>query len=250
MLLAMGGELARHAHDRSRFNSKKHIFQSIENRWQGLTSALSGVFCASLGSLNDKWTVEPLHAFRPDGVLTEGTFQSFSNFDYWFVFYISEHTFECEGVSHKLRYAALPSENVCTENLTPFVKLLPCKTKSGIAQLLNPHRLFDADWHGMSIDITSGHNGTLSLKLTIGAVFDPVRLSTPSLVKGETKSPIFERLWMSQSWSHEQIGRSSPYSIQKLRGHALSLHRVKCMFIQLLAIPMQSRLPPTKNARE
>lgn len=55
----------------------KHIFQSIENRWQGLTSALSGVFCASLGSLNDKWTVEPLHAFRPDGVLTEGTFQSF-----------------------------------------------------------------------------------------------------------------------------------------------------------------------------
>ena len=52
----------------------------------------------------------------------------------------------------------------------------------------------------MSIDITSGHNGTLSLKLTIGAVFDPVRLSTPSLVKGETKFPIFERSWMSQSW--------------------------------------------------
>ena len=65
----------------------KYIFQSIENRWQGLTSALSGVFCASLGSLNDKWTVEPLHAFRPDGVLTEGTFQSFQNSDYCFVFY-------------------------------------------------------------------------------------------------------------------------------------------------------------------
>jgi phosphatidylinositol glycan class T len=86
---------------------------------------------------------------------------------------------------HRLRYAALPSENVCTENLTPFVHMLPCKTKSGIAQLLNPYRLFDADWHGMSIDITSWDDGNLSLKLIVGAVFDPVRRSDPDLLKGE-----------------------------------------------------------------
>jgi phosphatidylinositol glycan class T len=160
--------------------------QSIGNRWQGLTSALSGIFCASLGDLDEKWTVEPLHAFRPDGVLNAGT----SNLT------ATPHilTVRCEGVPHRLRYAVLPSENVCTENLTPFVQMLPCKMKSGITPLLAPRRLFDADWHGISIDITSWHNGTLSLRLIIGAVLDPVRLSNPSSVKGETSLKFGVRL--------------------------------------------------------
>lgn len=52
-----------------------------------------------------------------------------------------------------LLHGTLPREPVCTENLTPFLKLLPCKGKAGISTLLDGHKLFDASWQSMSIDI-------------------------------------------------------------------------------------------------
>lgn len=74
--------------------------------------------------------------------------------------------------------------------------MLPCKTKSGITPLLTPRRLFDADWHGISMDMTSWHNGSLSLRLVIGAVLDPVRLSIPTSLKGEAS--LAGGVWLSQ----------------------------------------------------
>lgn len=53
-----------------------------------------------------------------------------------------------------LLHGTLPREVVCTENLTPFLKLLPCKGKAGISSLLDGHKLFDANWQSMSIDVT------------------------------------------------------------------------------------------------
>ncbi|KAF8708162.1 GPI transamidase component, partial [Rhizoctonia solani] len=114
--------------------------EAIDARWHGLTNALAGLFCASLGSMDARRTITPEVAFRPEGDLPR---------DY----------------PHSLRYAAMPSENVCTENLTPFVKLLPCKAHAGIASLLNPHRLFDADWHGMSITVRWLENTGIELRL-------------------------------------------------------------------------------------
>lgn len=69
----------------------------------------------------------------------------------------------------------MPSEHVCTENLTPFLKLLPCKSLSGIASLLNPHRLFDADWHGLGVHVRYLHNQGIEVRLSFQSVFDPVR---------------------------------------------------------------------------
>ncbi|CUA76870.1 GPI transamidase component PIG-T [Rhizoctonia solani] len=129
---------------------------TIDARWRGLTNALAGLFCASLGSMDTRRTIIPDIAFRPEGDLPQ---------DY----------------PHSLRYAAIPSENVCTENLTPFVKLLPCKAHAGIASLLNPHRLFDADWHGMSITVRWLENTGIELRLGFGAIMDPVRLSEDSM---------------------------------------------------------------------
>ena len=67
-------------------------------------------------------------------------------------------TFEPEGVHHasmlpnlQLLHGSLPHEVVCTENLTPFLKLLPCKGKAGISSLLDGHKLFDASWQVMAI---------------------------------------------------------------------------------------------------
>jgi len=127
---------------------------SVDERWKALRNSLAGLFCASLGSLDKLRTTSPTYSFRPEGSLP------------------------LFNQSHQLRHASLPSENVCTENLTPFVKLLPCKTSTGIASLLNPHRLFDADWHGMGVHVQWSPQNGISVQLSFQAVLDPVRYSS------------------------------------------------------------------------
>ncbi|KAL8951321.1 MAG: hypothetical protein Q9222_002686 [Ikaeria aurantiellina] len=97
--------------------------------WITLNHALSGLFCASLNFVDSTRTTRPLKTFEPTG---DHSNPSISNLH--------------------LLHGTLPREVVCTENLTPFLKLLPCKGKAGISSLLNGHKLFDASWQTMSID--------------------------------------------------------------------------------------------------
>lgn len=82
-----------------------------------------------------------------------------------------------------LLYGVLPHEVVCTENLTPFLKLLPCKGKAGIATLLDGHKLFDASWQSMAIDVKpicpAGAECVLQIELTIDMVLDIDRSKRP-----------------------------------------------------------------------
>ena len=78
---------------------------------------------------------------------------------------------------HSLRHATLPAERVCTENLTPFLKLLPCPARAGIAALLEPHKIFDANWHGLGVHVRWRAGAGVELVLTMQAVLDPVRVS-------------------------------------------------------------------------
>ncbi|KAJ3515829.1 hypothetical protein NLJ89_g1507 [Agrocybe chaxingu] len=125
--------------------------KTVDERWKGLRNALAGLFCASLGSLDELRTTSPAESFVPEGSLPR-----------W-------------DAAHQIRHASLPSEHVCTENLTPFLKLLPCKSLSGIASLLNPHRLFDADWHGMGVHVLWHEGEGVEVRLTFQAVSDPLR---------------------------------------------------------------------------
>jgi phosphatidylinositol glycan class T len=82
-----------------------------------------------------------------------------------------------------LLYGVLPREVVCTENLTPFLKLLPCKGKAGIATLLDGHKLFDASWQSMAIDVRpvcpAGEECHLEIEQTIDMVLDIDRSTRP-----------------------------------------------------------------------
>lgn len=82
-----------------------------------------------------------------------------------------------------LLHGTLPREVVCTENLTPFLKLLPCKGKAGISSLLDGHKLFDANWQSMSIDVTpiTHPNGETGLQIaqTVDMVLDVQRSKRP-----------------------------------------------------------------------
>ncbi|KAJ7076037.1 Gpi16 subunit GPI transamidase component [Mycena belliarum] len=127
---------------------------SVDARWRGLRNALAGLFCASLGALDEQLTTSPALAFAPQGALPA-----------W-------------SQPHAVRHAALAAEHVCTENLTPFLKLLPCKARAGIAQLLNPHRLFDADWHGMGLHVEWLPDTGVQVRLTFQSVTNPLRASS------------------------------------------------------------------------
>jgi phosphatidylinositol glycan class T len=131
------------------------LYFSIDSRWKGAQNALAGLFCTSLGSMDAQRTTSPTRAFPPAGDLPRLP---------------APH-------AHRLRHATLPAERVCTENLTPFLKLLPCPAQAGVAALLNPHRLFDADWHGLGIDVRWVAGKGVELTMTVQAVFDTVRSS-------------------------------------------------------------------------
>lgn len=87
--------------------------------WKKLANGLSGIFCASLNFIDSDSTTIPHHLSSS-----------------------GRYTFR----------SALAREPVCTENLTPFVKMLPSSGKTGIASLLDGHTVFDAQWTGMAID--------------------------------------------------------------------------------------------------
>ncbi|KAK1227433.1 Subunit of the glycosylphosphatidylinositol transamidase complex-like protein [Marasmius sp. AFHP31] len=147
---------------------------SVDDRWQGLRNALAGLFCASLGSLDTLRTTSPKLAFPPEGSLPDF------------------------GLPYQIRHASHASEHVCTENLTPFLKLLPCKSSSGLASLLNPHRLFDADWHGMGVHVTWKPEG-IEVRLSFQLVSDPLR---STLVQRQN--------WSLESLFDRKIQKSCP----------------------------------------
>ncbi|OAA51560.1 Gpi16 subunit, GPI transamidase component [Metarhizium rileyi] len=133
--------------------------QADEN-WLTLTNALSGLFCASLNFIDGTRTVRPVLSFQPEG----------------------HHSIEALAKT-RLLHGVLPHEVVCTENLTPFLKLLPCHGKAGIASLLDGHKLFDSSFQSMAIDVKpiceQGGNCVLQMEQTIDMVMDIDRSKRP-----------------------------------------------------------------------
>lgn len=128
-------------------------------RWLTLTNALSGLFCASLNFIDSTRTIRPVNTFEPEGI-----HKSMDNL--------------------QLLHGTLPHEVVCTENLTPFLKLLPCKGKAGISSLLDGHKLFDATWQTMAIDVrpicsSDGENCLLEMQQVVAMVLDLDRSKRP-----------------------------------------------------------------------
>jgi phosphatidylinositol glycan class T len=122
---------------------------STDKAWSALVNTLGGLFCTSLNRLDATRTTSPALTFRPDGDISPSR--------------------------HHLRHGLLPLEKPCTENFTPFLALLPCRSAAGLAFLRKPHRIFDADWQRLGVNILRrGDNYEIALDVEI--VFDPVRL--------------------------------------------------------------------------
>lgn len=131
--------------------------QNIDYQWKGVVNGVSGLMCASLNSIDSSSTYQPLLSFRPEGALLGNV------------------------SSTLLRYSALPREAVCTENLTPWTKLLPCGQNAGLGSLYVATRLYDSDYHSMGLHVkpvcmdSECNRVRTELHQTLTVVFRPER---------------------------------------------------------------------------
>lgn len=164
----------------------------VEENWSKLQHALAGIFCASFHQIGVKHTSRPLWAFK-------------------------------SGTRNQLRYGALPRENVCTENLTPWLKLLPCRNQAGLGMLLNSYKLFDG-FHSLSAHVKplleGGEQVGWTLRQTIDVVLDPF------VIAGSLGSP---------NWSLESL-----FGVQK--AHACSVATQSSILLEISPW-MQSKFP-------
>jgi phosphatidylinositol glycan class T len=124
--------------------------------FKGLVYALSGIFCASMEQMGNSVTSRPRFSVHREG----GRNARLNGTD-----------------SRLLRYSVLPREAVCTENLTPWMKLLPCRTQAGLSSLLNSFKLYDVQFHSMGTHVRTiceeGNCDVKSLEMqqTLSVVF-------------------------------------------------------------------------------
>lgn len=137
--------------------------EDVDKKWTLLSNALSGLFCASLNFINPQQSLNPKYSFAPLGAYdTPSRNRSL------------------------LRYSTLPREIVCTENLTPFKKLLPCDSKKGLSSLLSAGYIHNANYHSLGIHVrpqckdVNCHETVLELRQTVSLVYDLIILGQES----------------------------------------------------------------------
>lgn len=130
----------------------------VDSQWKDLASTFSGILCSSLNFIDKTNSVEPKYSFRPR-------------------FGATKH-------EKFIRYSSLPREIVCTENLTPWKKLLPCASKNGFVSLLNSGFVHNTNFHSLGISLRtfcdSGFSKGCVIELvqTANLVYDPKLLGS------------------------------------------------------------------------
>eukprot|EP01134_Creolimax_fragrantissima_P001542 CFRG1542T1 len=97
----------------------------VDLSWNRVMGGLSGLLCASLNFVQPENTGKPVMLFGRDGAKS--------------------------GTHSAYRFSTLSRENVCTENLTPLIKLLPCRSEAGIASMMNAYRVFNSEFVSLSL---------------------------------------------------------------------------------------------------
>lgn len=154
----------------------------VSRDWYRLTQALSGMFCSSLGTLDETQTSAPHYMFS-ETVKDNAELEQEQNREIQYKWqeqliqeinevmeqrgenpvaqmdnsvYLVDIALNRERMTYgrnatsRVRYGELPTEAVCTENLTPWIKLLPCRDQSGLGKLLHPLPIYDSKFNSMN----------------------------------------------------------------------------------------------------
>ncbi|GBG87203.1 hypothetical protein CBR_g44939 [Chara braunii] len=234
----------------------------VDLTWRNLTHALSGLFCASINFLEHTATIaSPTLLFRPDlhgeGNGThrrEGNGRSVAASESAGRVSGEERgacvnqrgdrsEMQCSQIRGKeqgsrkggraeescdipVRYGALPRESVCTENLTPWLKLLPCRDKAGLASLLDRPSIYRGYYHSLRVHVRAeegediptgaGYKGraivveqSLTLVLKPGLPKGVNNQDSWGLDGGEDRA-VFQRDWSLSSLFGRNIGGPCP----------------------------------------
>lgn len=229
--------------------------QEAESGWHGLIHSLAGMFCASLGSLNDQSRLDPYYSYldmtaQNERIAMDAQRQVELQWQEELIGNLTDHFGDHRPVdaewarlaamgkstkkfyanrervlrqsspaapASRLFYGELPEETVCTENLTPWSKLLPCRAESGMAKLLHSTRLLSGQYYSMGAhfqyrvpdhcslaDLTSCDDVTLELIQTLTVVFRTETLKEYSIASlfGEEE---MRACVLSQGQSHVHV---------------------------------------------
>ncbi|KXN74089.1 Gpi16 subunit, GPI transamidase component [Conidiobolus coronatus NRRL 28638] len=106
------------------FNETSETLDLKSEKWKKLTSTLSGIFCNSLGQIDTTNSLVPKLSFKKKFL----------------------------GNESNPILVNLPLEGTCTENLTPWIKLLPCRNQYGIGSLLSSENIFESNYLSMGLN--------------------------------------------------------------------------------------------------
>ncbi|KAK9757183.1 hypothetical protein RND81_01G146400 [Saponaria officinalis] len=132
----------------------------VDFLWKNLTHTLSGLFCASINFLESSTSYSaPEWGFRAS--------------------------------SGHLRYGTLPREAVCTENLTPWLKLLPCRDKAGLSELMDRPSIYRGFYHSQRLHLVSTgfSSDNVSSEIQLDQSLTVVLQPTNQGVKSSAKQP-------------------------------------------------------------
>eukprot|EP01083_Nonionella_stella_P043463 117218_1 len=107
--------------------------ESSDSDWLIFQQIISGLYCASMNEINIQIVNNTKYHFVPSQL---EWLNDLSNGD-WISYF---------GIA--------PKENICTENITPFSNLLPCRLNYGLSLFLNPSNLFSAHYQSMQVHVT------------------------------------------------------------------------------------------------
>jgi GPI-anchor transamidase subunit T len=125
-----GAELRATFFNKTLTQSKSEIVVDKREKWKQLKAALGGIFCASLSTIDKTTTITGTRYVYPDQF-----------------------------------YGMLQREMLCTENLVPLIKLLPCRSNAGLATLLAPTTVFQADFTSIGVNVQVDANGRLIMSM-------------------------------------------------------------------------------------
>uniref|UniRef100_M4BHF4 GPI transamidase component PIG-T n=1 Tax=Hyaloperonospora arabidopsidis (strain Emoy2) TaxID=559515 RepID=M4BHF4_HYAAE len=126
---------------------------SISQRWKGITSQLGGIFSASLNQMDVTVVTELLPFSSP---LELGAFSMASG-----------------DPGHTFLHGSLAREELCTENLTPWLKMLPCRAIAGLGSLIDPINVLSGEYLSLSLFAARSQDGTWALRQHLTTVLNP-----------------------------------------------------------------------------
>lgn len=120
---------------------------SLQERWRGITSELGGIFSASLNQM-DLTVVTELLSYDSDPMAL-GAFPM-------------NTTASGKKNAQHLRFlhAGLAREEICTENLTPWLKMLPCRSHAGLGKLIDPIKYLSGEYLSLSLFASRSSSGS------------------------------------------------------------------------------------------